>query len=114
MSRKPSRPGEVGSVPAIPRLNLHDGLLLTLITTVRLYGVAFFQSAQSRNGSLASFQHSPPKDPAWQEKSKDISVTFKLAIDLLNRGHSKLAGRMARKAFLLSESILALESTLCA
>ncbi len=38
-----------------------------------------------------------------------MSCTFKLAVDILNRGQGDLAGRMARKAFLLAEEMLMLD-----
>jgi hypothetical protein len=109
VSRKPSPPGELGSVPAFPGLGHHDGLILMFLTSVRICSVAFFESVQSRDGFLASLQQRPPTDQPWPEKRKEISFTFKLVIDLLDRGHGNLAGRTARKAFLLVEDMLTLE-----
>lgn len=109
VSRKPSLSGELGSVPALTGLGHHDGLMLVFLTCVRTGSVAFFESVQSRDGFLASLQQRPPTDHPWPERSKESGFTFKLAIDLLDRGHGNLAGRMARKAFLLVEDMLTLE-----
>ena len=38
-----------------------------------------------------------------------MNFTFKLVVDTLNRGHGNLAGRLARKAFLLVEEMLTLD-----
>jgi hypothetical protein len=110
VSRKPSPPGELSSVPHFPGLGHHDGLMLVFLTSVRVCSVAFFESVQSRDGFLASLQQRPPTDQPWPEKTKDVSFTFKLAVDLLDRGHGNLAGRTTRKAFLLVEDMLTLEA----
>jgi len=108
-SRKPGPPGELGSVFAFPGLGYHDGLMLMFLSSVRICSVAFFESIQSRDGFLASLHQQPPTDQPWPEHSDEVSFTFKLVIDLLDRGHGNLAGRMARKAFLLVEDMLTLD-----
>ncbi|KAK5225520.1 hypothetical protein LTR72_003423 [Exophiala xenobiotica] len=109
-SRKPGRPRELGLVlTAIPRLGQHDGLMLMFLTSVRICSVAFFESVQSRGGFLESLQQRPPTDEQLPERTEKINFTFKLATDLLDRGHGRLAGRMVRKAFLLVEDMLTLE-----
>jgi hypothetical protein len=60
--------------------------------------MAFFESQQQ----FPIGQLRPPE-------TKELSFAFKLVIDLLDRGHGDLAGRMARKAFLLVEDMLTLE-----
>jgi hypothetical protein len=107
--RKPSPPGELGSMPTFPRFGHHDGLKLMFLTSVRTWSVAFFEFLQSGDGFLAFQQQQPPIDQLRSVKTVEISFAFKLVIDLLDRGHGKLAGRMARKAFLLVEDMLTLE-----
>ncbi|RFU35723.1 hypothetical protein B7463_g573, partial [Scytalidium lignicola] len=107
--RKCSPPGELGSMPAFPRFSQNDGLKLMFLTSVQTWGVAFFEFLQSGDGFLASQQRQPPVDQLRPVQTIEISFAFKLVIDLLDRGHGELAGRMARKAFLLVEDMLALE-----
>ncbi|KAK5460831.1 hypothetical protein LTS15_002894 [Exophiala xenobiotica] len=109
-SRKSGRPRELGLVlTAIPGLGQHDGLMLMFLTSVRVCSVAFFESVQSRGGFLVSPQQRPLTDEQLPERTEKINFTFKLATDLLDRGHGRLAGRMVRKAFLLVEDMLTLE-----
>ena len=105
-SRKDSPPGELGSMLAFPGLGHGDGLTLMFLTSVWTWSMAFFESVQSREGFLAS---QPPTGQLRRSNIKEISFAFKLVIDLLDRGHGDLAGRMARKAFLLVEDMLTLE-----
>ncbi len=81
-------------VPAPPSLGSQDALALLLLTSVKTWSASFFEA--------------PPQvvrcpGPA---KVKEISFAFKLVVDLLDRGRGDLAGRMARKAFLLVEDML--------
>jgi len=108
-SRKPDRPREPGFVPAFPGLDHHDGEMLTFLNSVQICGVAFFESVQFRDESQVSSQQRSPTDQPWPDKTQDMNFTFKLATDLLDRGYGKLAGRTARKAFLLVEDLLTLE-----
>jgi hypothetical protein len=110
-SKEASLPGELSSVPKIIELNHRDSLTLMSLTNVRTWSVAFFESAQFRNGSLASQQRSPHVTTGQPQPSdvKKINWTSKLVSDLLDRGRGDMAGRMARKAFLLVEDMLSLE-----
>src|SRR5882757_579569 len=107
-SRKPGPPEELGSLPSFPGLGHDEGLMLMFLTSVRICSVAFFEPMQSHDGFLAS-QQRPPANHPWPEQTDEISFTFKLVMDLLDRGHGNLAGRMARKAFLLVEDMLTIE-----
>jgi hypothetical protein len=109
VSKKLSPSGKLSSVPHFPGLSHHDGLMLVFLTSVRVCSVEFFESVQSRDGFLASLQQQPPTDQPWPKRTKDVSFMFKLAVDLLDRGHGNLAGRMTRKAFLLVEDMLTLK-----
>ncbi|CAM1504944.1 Fc.00g025350.m01.CDS01 [Cosmosporella sp. VM-42] len=105
-SRKAGPTGERDSVAASPGLCHHESSMLMLLTSVRTWSVAFFESLKTRKGSLqqrVSIRGLP------ESNSKEVNYTFKLAIDLLDRGHGNLAGRMARKAFLLVEDMITLE-----
>ncbi|KAK4691714.1 hypothetical protein P7C71_g5343, partial [Lecanoromycetidae sp. Uapishka_2] len=103
--RKLCRIEGVGSIsmPAFPALAPHDGLKLMFLTSVQTWGFSFFESVQSGDGFLAS-----SKDRQHPVDQPRVSLTFKLVIDRLNRGHGELAGRMVRKAFLLLEDLLML------
>ncbi|KIW96647.1 uncharacterized protein Z519_02038 [Cladophialophora bantiana CBS 173.52] len=101
-------PGELGSVPAFPGFAHDDGLMLMFLTSVRKCSMAFFEHIQSHHGILASQRQLPINQP-WPEQTDKISFTFKLVMDLLDQGHGNLAGRMARKGFLLIEDMLTLE-----
>ena len=85
-----------------PRLNQNDVLSLSFLTNVRNWNAAFFESALSDDRYL-------PLELAWPERAKETSCTLKLVSDLLARGHGVLAGRLARKAFLLVEDMLTFE-----
>ena len=91
-----------GSVPTLPRLGHREDLMLTFLTGVQIWNVSFFDSVQSYEISMDSFQQG-------SATFKEVGFTLKLATDLLDRGHGSLAGRMARKAFLLLENMLTLE-----
>lgn len=80
--------------------------MLFLLSSIRTYGVAFFESVQPRECCLAV-----PTPIARQlpENITDVNLIFKLVTDLLDRGHGETAGRMARKAFLLLEEMLTLD-----
>lgn len=90
------------SVPASPELGGDDSLMLTLLTSVRAWNISFYEfTASNKEGS-------PPTPHSWPERYHDMNFTFKLMIDVLDRGHGDLAGRVARKAFLLVEEALML------
>lgn len=101
-SKRCHPPREQASIPTCPRLGHQDGLMLMLLTSVRICSVAFFESVRPRDDFLASHQQ-------WPEQIDESSFTFKLVMDLLDRGYGKLAGRLARKAFLLAEDMLTLK-----
>jgi hypothetical protein len=116
VNRKTSPPGELTSLPAFLGVSHHESLALTFLTSVRTWGVAFFESLQFHGGFLASQQQPLPLGRTQPfntrgvfSSTREINFAFKLVIDLLNRGHGDLAGRMARKAFLLVEDMLTLE-----
>ncbi|CAK7212613.1 hypothetical protein SCUCBS95973_001523 [Sporothrix curviconia] len=91
---------------ALPSFGPQDALALLLFTSVRSWTGAFFElpfSAQHKVTTLGT-PALPAPTPA---KAKEISFAFKLAMDLLERGHGDLAGRTARKAFLLVEDLIA-------
>lgn len=95
------------SLPSQPRFGHHEALVLNFLTSIRVCSIAFYESVDLP-------RNDPP--PLWQQpeslsrETQDINLTFKLVSDLLDRGHGHLAGRMARKAFLLIEGILTLQA----
>lgn len=100
--RPPERRQSI-SMPALLTFGPHDGLKLKFLTSVRTWGISFFEYVQSVDGFLPSI-----KDRNHPLDQPRVSLTFKLVIDRLNRGHGNLAGRMVRKAFLLLEDSLML------
>ncbi|KAF2641857.1 hypothetical protein P280DRAFT_479121 [Massarina eburnea CBS 473.64] len=88
------------SLPKEPNLSPHDYQALSIFNNVQKWSISFFESL--------ALQVPLPSHP-WPEKIIKISYTFKLVTDLLCRGRGDLAGRMARKAFLLVEDLLKLE-----
>ena len=90
------------SLPMTPDLNDHDELMLSVLTSVRTVSAAFYESVRSRSGIF-------PTDDLCPEQPQEISFTCKLVIGLLDRGYGDLAGRMARKTFLLLEDMLKIE-----
>ena len=87
-------------VPISPDLDHDDSLMLQFLTSVRIWGMAFYENSES--GQQVSMQ------PSWPEQGEEMNFAFKLAIDTLSRGHGRLAGRVLRKAFLLVEEMLML------
>ena len=65
--------------------------------------MSFYESVQPSGTASASVRQFPP------ELNQEMNFTFKLVIDMLNRGQGRLAGRLARKAFLLLEEMLKLD-----
>lgn len=108
-SRKFNLPGELGSVRRLSEVSRQDSLVLMFLTNVRMSSTAFFDSVQSRESVLVSLQQQTLADERWPDSVKEVSFAFKLAIDLLDRGHGDLGGRTARKAFMLIEDILTVE-----
>lgn len=107
--KKPSAPGELGSIPTFSGLGHEDDLKLMFLTSVRTWSVAFFEFVRLGDGCQVSQQRQPPTVQPRSVEAKEISFAFKLVIDLLDWGHGELAGRIARKAFLLIEDLLTLE-----
>ena len=94
---------ECGSVQILPSLDRDDNLMLTLLDSVRIWSMSFYETVQSRG------QASTPVQLPWPEESEQLNFTLKLVTETLDRGHGVLAGRMARKAFLVVEEMLTLE-----
>jgi hypothetical protein len=97
------KPSEIRDVLGVsPRLSQKDALSLSFLTNVQNWNAAFFEPAFSGDSFSTLGLASP-------ERAKETSCTLKLVSDLLLRGHGVLAGRLARKAFLLVEDILLLD-----
>ena len=100
---------ELGSIPVALQPGHDDSLMLTFLSSVRRWNLAFFESVYPYNGDLRTHRQGAQAEQLCSEKAKDTSFTLKLVGDLLDRGHGTLAGKMVRKAFLLVEDILSLE-----
>lgn len=102
-------PRGLGSVPAYLELSYDDRLMFMFLTNVRMSSMAFFETVHAPNGLLASRKDAPWLFKPWPDNTKEITFAFKLVMNLLDRGHGGLAGRAARKAFLLVEDMLTIE-----
>ncbi|KAK5053800.1 hypothetical protein LTR84_001762 [Exophiala bonariae] len=110
-SNEHNAPGKLGSARGISELSHQDSLVLMFLSNVRISTMAFFDSVQSPQVRLVPFQQQPPSsDERWPDSVKEVSFAFKVAIDLLDRGYGELGGKTARKAFMLIEDILTVES----
>ena len=97
-------PATTITIPTPPESSYRDVQMLMLLTSVRTWSVAFFETAMDIEN--------PIHLSTWQllhSNNKSINFTFKLVADLLDRGQGKLAGRMARKAFMMLEDMLTLD-----
>ncbi|CAK7233492.1 hypothetical protein SBRCBS47491_008628 [Sporothrix bragantina] len=93
------------SIATPPNFGPQDALSLLFFTSVRSWAGAFFDAPYAVQHQITAV--GTPSHPApAPAKAKEISFAFKLAMDLLERGHGDLAGRTARKAFLLVEDML--------
>jgi len=106
--RRHTNLGEMVYVPRSVDLPEHDRLTLMILVNVKTWSASFFESMQV-NGSAPEPEEIPTENQLRQFKTKEANFAFKLVVDLLDRGHGVLAGRMARKAFLLAEDMLTLE-----
>ena len=78
--------------------------MLMFLASVHSWSLSFYESVQSNDDEAPGLtQHFPP------QLTQEMNFTFKLAFDMLDRGHGSLAGRLARKAFLLIEEMLTLD-----
>jgi hypothetical protein len=104
-------PADFGAFVNIPRpvgLPEDDRTTLMILISVKTWSASFFASMKS-GGATPDPIEILTETQLRQFKTKEANYAFKLVIDLLDRGHGALAGRMARKAFLLTEDMLTLE-----
>lgn len=99
----PCRAQNSSSILTTPKLSNHDGIMLMFLSSVQTWNTSFYDYVQCGNTAPASSPQS------MIEQSEEMSFTFKLVIEMLERGHGSLAGRATRKAFLLLEDLLLLE-----
>ena len=99
--------GALIPMPATPQLGHDDSLVLSLLTSVREWSLAFFESVIPSAVNLTTLA-----EQQWSENAKETSFALKLVSDLLDRGHGAMAGRMLRKVFLLIEDMLTFEAPL--
>lgn len=98
------------SMPSAPLLPKDDSLMLMVLTSVKTWSASFFDTIHLPDGRATSQDHGIPTESQLRQfKTKEANFAFKLVVDLLDRGDGILAGRMARKAFLLAEDMLTLE-----
>ncbi|KAK4897872.1 hypothetical protein LTR49_027929 [Elasticomyces elasticus] len=97
VSRKSSPSRNRCSVPISRQLSNNDSLVLLFLSSVQIWSVSFYESVDSASASIRQF---PP------ELTEETNFTFKLVIDMLNSSQGSLAGRLARKAFLLLEEMV--------
>ncbi|KAF1850820.1 uncharacterized protein K460DRAFT_400862 [Cucurbitaria berberidis CBS 394.84] len=108
-SSKASTSGELGSLKAFPRISSRDSQVLLFFTSAQTWSIAFYESLHCQNGGLVSQQQQLSASQRQPSDTKEVGFAFRLVVELLGRGRGKLAGKMARKAFLLLEDMLTLE-----
>ncbi|KAK4215444.1 hypothetical protein QBC37DRAFT_372075 [Rhypophila decipiens] len=87
--------------PALSVLNLACGdtdVKFMFLSSVRIWSDAFYEEPH---------RHLLPVAPTIE--ANEINFAFKMIIELLDRGYGELAGRVARKAFLLIEDLLTID-----
>ncbi|KAM7185854.1 hypothetical protein V8F20_011625 [Naviculisporaceae sp. PSN 640] len=87
--------------PALSVLNLscdQSDVKFMFLDSVRSWSLSFYEEPH---------KHLIPLSPTV--KANEISFAFKMIVGLLDRGRGELAGRLARKAFLLAEGLLTLD-----
>jgi len=99
-------PGEPTAVALSPGLDPIESLKLMVLTGVQTWSLAFFESLKLRVVS----EQQPYSGAQLTSPVKEMSSAFKLVVDLLDRGHGLLAGRVARKAFILAEDMFVSEA----
>lgn len=100
---------ELACISKSPELAEDEVSVFMILTNVRTWSTAFFESVQPNESVASVSQQAPTESQLRQFKAKEINFALKLVVDLLDRGNGVLAGRMARKAFLLAEDMLTLE-----
>lgn len=104
-----SSAGEMGSIQTFSGTSTEDELKLMFLTSVRTWSGAFFEFVRLGVGNEKDPERKPSEVQPRSIEANEISFAFMLVIELLDRGHGELAGRMARKAFLLVEELLTFE-----
>ncbi|KAM7184964.1 hypothetical protein V8F20_012001 [Naviculisporaceae sp. PSN 640] len=87
--------------PTLSALNMacpESDVKLMFLASVRTWSSSFFEQPSESPDYLSRYV-----------EVFEITTAFKLVIDLLRRGYGELAGRVARKAFLLVEQLLVLD-----
>ena len=92
-SRKSSLSADLDSVPISPKLSNQDSLMLVVHTSVKMWSMSFYESVQSNRVASSLIR------PSWPEQSQEMNVTFKLVIDMLNRGQGSLAAGWPERYF---------------
>ncbi|KAK3619586.1 hypothetical protein LTR56_023918 [Elasticomyces elasticus] len=100
VSRKSSPSRNRCSVPLFRQLSNNDSVVLLFLSSVQIWSVSFYESVDSASASIRQF---PP------ELTEETNFTFKLVVDMLSSSQGSLAGRLARKAFLLLEEMVKLD-----
>jgi hypothetical protein len=83
--------------------------MLAVLRSVWRWGAAFFESQQTPSEPVASFQQRLSTNQLEPDNSKEVGLALNLVVDALARGHGTLAGRIARKAFILVENMFTLD-----
>ena len=86
-----------------------DSFSLAILRNVRDWSTAFFEATLSPPWSAHPSHYEHKKDVHDLERSTEVVRAFKLVARLIFKGYGTLAGRMARKAFLLLEDLFSLD-----
>ncbi|KAI1863257.1 uncharacterized protein JN550_009783 [Neoarthrinium moseri] len=105
----PAVDGRPSPLIKLPALCKRDKNSLVFLTSVHAWSLSFFQSTRRSAGTHPVRQGQLSAVEPWSSKAKESGLAFKLVTDMLHRGHGSLAGRLARRAFMLVEQMLTLE-----
>lgn len=97
MPNRESTPNQATIIFRGPDASQRDRLTFNLLATVQAWSTTFFDSMQQQ-------------PTAATQDARNVSHAFDLVGELLKRGQGGLAGRVARRAFLLVEKMLLLDA----
>ena len=86
-----------------------DACNLEVLTSVRHWTAAFFETVLTPEWLAQSSHNQVQKDVLDLERSTEVGRAFKLVARLMAKGYGTLAGKTARKAFLLLEEMFSLD-----
>ena len=87
-------------------LGIIDDQMIQLMHNVNHWSTEYFKSEETQALLACRPEDVPPIYCKVMEQRKLMGFSFRLVVSLLNRGEGVMAGRVARKAFVLAEETL--------